>query len=421
MHALLAQHSRRPYFVYLCLALCLLGLYSYLDHKSASPITGRRRFIALSQEDMVEIGELARDEVLKASQEQSEMLLTETDARYLRIRAVVDRLLWGLQKMHTVVVAEGGGGGGGAGGASGFAPVGITEWKLHVVDSQRVQALVTPSGDIFVYTGILELLKDDDSLAFVLGHEIAHVLLSHSAESISRMAFTSLARALVAFTVGSLTGFSFLELVLSTPAAELMTLPYSRQQESEADSVGLLISAHACYKPEGALLFFERADARRLAKVCEKMRDIVAREEETSSTTDSHTVAKEEETSSSTTDSQSVPAQQHLPPRALTEQEQKLQQLEEELQRKEDELRALIELQQERKKKQRLEDELLLKEEVDELFSTHPTDQHRLEAITTQLPAVLALQATHPWCPLCIPPRQDKVLPVPWFRRWWPF
>ena len=55
------------------------------------------------------------------------------------------------------------------------------EWELNVIDSSEVNAFVVPGGKVFVFTGILPVCKDDDGIAAVLGHEIAHVVARHSA------------------------------------------------------------------------------------------------------------------------------------------------------------------------------------------------------------------------------------------------
>ena len=63
----------------------------------------------------------------------------------------------------------------GGGGASNDAPIGDTEWEVYVIDDRKTKnAFVLPGGKIFVFTGILPVSANDDGLATVLGHEVAH-------------------------------------------------------------------------------------------------------------------------------------------------------------------------------------------------------------------------------------------------------
>ncbi len=99
---------------------------------------------------------------------------------------------------------------------------------------------------MFVFTGILPICANDDGLAAVLGHEIAHNVAHHSAEKLSTVWFLQI-------------GCWALELLGIAPASLSQALadlafmkPGSRKQESEADYIGLMIMAGSCYDPEGA-------------------------------------------------------------------------------------------------------------------------------------------------------------------------
>ncbi|KAG8879265.1 hypothetical protein FRB97_001795, partial [Tulasnella sp. 331] len=106
-------------------------------------------------------------------------------------------------------------------------------------------------GKIFVFTGILPVAGNDDGLATVLGHEIAHQVERHVAEKASSMkVFTALV--LLLEILGLDIGLSRIGLTL------LMTLPNSRKVESEADNVGLRLMAQACYDPRQSVGLWER-------------------------------------------------------------------------------------------------------------------------------------------------------------------
>ena len=111
---------------------------------------------------------------------------------------------------------------------------------------------------MFVYSGILPIAKTDDGLAAILGHEIAHNLARHAAESMSGMVLLSPIRWILIFLDS--TGYTMgLGRVLGDYAMELgLTRPASRKQESEADYIGLMMMARSCYNPAAAVGVWQR-------------------------------------------------------------------------------------------------------------------------------------------------------------------
>jgi predicted Zn-dependent protease len=133
-------------------------------------------------------------------------------------------------------------------------------WEFNVVDDPTVNAFCMPGGKVVIYTGILKVTKNEDALAVVMGHEIAHALAHHGNERMSQGLVAQL-------------GLTSLDLALSQkPAATrqlLMTaagagaqvgvmLPFSRKHESEADEIGLYLMAMAGYNPSEAAPFWQR-------------------------------------------------------------------------------------------------------------------------------------------------------------------
>lgn len=134
--------------------------------------------------------------------------------------------------------------------------LGGDDWQVHVIDDPRtVNAFVLPGGKVFVFTGLLPIAGDENGLATVLGHEIAHNIAHHVGERLSRQVFTmaaAIALSLV-FDVSGQFGNSIADLAL--------TLPNGRTQESEADHIGLLLMAEACYDPQKAPDLWKRMRA----------------------------------------------------------------------------------------------------------------------------------------------------------------
>jgi predicted Zn-dependent protease len=129
-------------------------------------------------------------------------------------------------------------------------------WEVNVITSKDVNAWCMAGGKIAVYTGLIETLKvTDDELAAVMGHEIAHALREHSRERASEQMVSNLGVA-----VGSaLLGLGQIGNDLLGKAVDVtLSLPHSRQHETEADRIGIELAARAGYRPEAAVTLWEK-------------------------------------------------------------------------------------------------------------------------------------------------------------------
>ena len=134
------------------------------------------------------------------------------------------------------------------------------KWEFNTVDSKDVNAWCMPGGKVVVYTGLLPVTQNEAALAVVMGHEIAHAVAKHGNERMSQAMVQQL-------------GGMALEVALAQKPQETRDifmatygigsqvgaiLPWSRQQETEADQYGLIFSAMAGYDPREALPFWQR-------------------------------------------------------------------------------------------------------------------------------------------------------------------
>lgn len=133
------------------------------------------------------------------------------------------------------------------------------DWQVNLIDSDELNANCGPGGKIIVYSGLIKQLKlTDDELAAVMGHEIAHALREHGREAMSRAYATQMAQQ----GVGALLGLGQEGMALADSVVQYsMTLPNSRENENEADLIGLELSARAGYDPQAAISLWQKMGA----------------------------------------------------------------------------------------------------------------------------------------------------------------
>jgi len=124
------------------------------------------------------------------------------------------------------------------------------DWEVEVFEAKDINAFAMPGGRIGVYTGLLQVAENQDQLAAVIGHEVAHVTQQHSLERVNREMTT---RAGVIAGTAVLGGGSGVGDVLSMGAQLGLSLPFSRANETEADTVGLNYMAAAGFNPSASI------------------------------------------------------------------------------------------------------------------------------------------------------------------------
>ncbi len=130
------------------------------------------------------------------------------------------------------------------------------KWEINTLKTDEMNAYAMPGGKIMVYSGLVEKLKlTDAELAAVIGHEISHALRQHTRERVSRLYAQQLALAGLAVVTGA--GEGALDLA-NQVATVTFQLPHSREQESEADVMGLELMARAGYDPHAAVSVWQK-------------------------------------------------------------------------------------------------------------------------------------------------------------------
>jgi len=134
------------------------------------------------------------------------------------------------------------------------------KWEFRLIaDDKQANAFALPGGKVAVYTGILPITRDESGLAAVLGHEIGHVLARHGGERLSQqMGVQTATQLLAGMATSNPATVQLVSAALGAGAQVGVLLPWSRQQESEADHLGLILMAKAGYDPHAALELWKR-------------------------------------------------------------------------------------------------------------------------------------------------------------------
>lgn len=133
------------------------------------------------------------------------------------------------------------------------------QYEFNLIESKDINAWAMPGGKVAIYSGILPVTRDDAGLATVMAHEIAHAIAQHAAERYSQMTLAQAGGGIVGAAVGGRSeGTQQIIGQLYGLGGQLALLKYSRNQESEADRLGLIFMAMAGYNPDNAVAFWER-------------------------------------------------------------------------------------------------------------------------------------------------------------------
>lgn len=143
-------------------------------------------------------------------------------------------------------------------------------WEFTVIDDPTLNAFCLPGGKVFFYTGILKVTENDDQIATIMGHEIAHALARHGAERMSMQVVSNLGGQVLESALHIPTEYQNLYGQAYGMTSQIgLILPYSRKFENEADQIGVYLMWRGGYDPVQALRFWENMG--RLSKNSQKL------------------------------------------------------------------------------------------------------------------------------------------------------
>ena len=228
--------------------LILLGFVAYggcyyLSNRSVDPYTGETVLIdaSIGPEQERAMGLQAYQEIL--SQERP---LPRSDQTSQQIQEIARRLIAKVPEVTAEV-------------AAGYGLPAPDHWKsfewdVNVIPSEQANAFCLPGGKMAVYTGLIPVAQTQDAMAVVMGHEIAHALLRHGAQRMSQQKLAQIGQ-----MAGAASGLDPQQQQMAMAAMGYgYLLPYARAHETQADEIGLMLAAAACYDPREAVGLWER-------------------------------------------------------------------------------------------------------------------------------------------------------------------
>ena len=204
------------------------------------PLTGRTHRISVSDEQVLSL----------SNQEYTKYMATAKKSTNMQHTAMVQRVG---KKMATAVESY-------------LKQNGFTNdlkyyaWEFNLVQDKSANAFCMPGGKIVVYEGLLPYTQNETGLAIVLGHEIAHAVAKHSAEQLTKKQNQQVGSNILGNVLNQAVGSGVGDLA-SAMAGQYFSfrnLKYSRDNETEADYMGLIFAAMAGYDPQQAIPFWKR-------------------------------------------------------------------------------------------------------------------------------------------------------------------
>jgi len=216
-----------------------LMLAALLAACSSTPVTGRKQFMLVSEDSAIAASQQAYAQTIQPLQEEGKI---NTDpALKARIDLITGRLVAQAIKFRPETEAW--------------------DWQVVVIDDPKtLNAWAMAGGKMAIYTGIINQLKlSDDEIAQIMGHEIGHALAKHTAERMSMAMASQTALAVGAAILGTGSVQSQAALQAAAIATTVgVQLPNSRQQEAEADRIGIELAAKAGYNPSAAVSLWQK-------------------------------------------------------------------------------------------------------------------------------------------------------------------
>lgn len=204
------------------------------------PLTGRRQLDFIPAETMLSMSYQQYDDFMKANK------LSENQIQIQMVKTVGQRIQKAVEKYMADNNLSG--------------RLKNYKWEFNLIDNKEANAWCMPGGKVAVYTGILPITQDDNGLAVVIAHEIAHAIAKHGDERMSQGLLVNFGGAALSSAIEKKPEETknLWMTVFGVGTQYGVMLPYSRLHENEADNLGLIFMSMAGYNPNAAVAFWER-------------------------------------------------------------------------------------------------------------------------------------------------------------------
>lgn len=219
---------------------CLLLVASFVVSCATVPLTGRRQLSLVNEAEIQQQASLAYRDFLGSA----ETKVVKGTAQDQLVQRVGGRIASAVTRFLN---------------ENGYGDQYDFKWEFALINENTINAWCMPGGKVAIYTGILPVTQTEAGLATVMGHEIAHAIAKHSGERMSQQIAAELGG--VAVGVATTERSNTTRAVINTAyglGGQLALLNYSRNQELEADRLGLVFMAMAGYNPSEAVGFWQR-------------------------------------------------------------------------------------------------------------------------------------------------------------------
>ncbi|GAB3754361.1 M48 family metallopeptidase [Lysobacter olei] len=225
--------------------------WQWFGSAKVDPYTGEKAHYGATPEEEVQLGAQAFQQVLGDAQAQGALLPANTEVSQ-QIRTIAQRLVARVPEVTTDMAAAN----------QQQVPTSHQnfQWDVAVIQSDQANAFCLPGGKMAVYTGLIPVAQNQDAMAVVMGHEIAHALLRHGSQRMAQQKLVQMGQMAAGMAVGGMDPQQQQAVMaaLGAGAQYGFILPYGRNHETQADEVGLMLAAAACFDPQQAIPLWER-------------------------------------------------------------------------------------------------------------------------------------------------------------------
>jgi predicted Zn-dependent protease len=225
--------------------------WQWFGSAKVDPYTGEKAHYGATAEEEVQLGAQAFQQVVGEANAQGALLPPDTQVSR-QIREIAQRLVSRVPQVTADLAAQYGQ----------QAPTDHQgfQWDVAVIQSEQANAFCLPGGKMAVYTGLLPIAQNQDAMAVVMGHEIAHALLRHGSQRMAQQKLVQMGQMAAGVAMGGMDPQQQQAIMaaLGAGAQYGLILPYGRNHESQADQVGLMLAAAACFNPREAIPLWER-------------------------------------------------------------------------------------------------------------------------------------------------------------------